>query len=146
MREMGVVLWSTAPGIAVLVPLLGQLSFGAEGRLQKPVVGKKCRHGDSRRSRFFFFATHVPARKTRETKKKTSLILIYNTNVIWIAGEQFHSRFFLCVCSAVVMCLLCGAGDVCVVLVLCVLCILCCVFVLLVHRGFVCSVCSCVRV
>ena len=41
MREMGDGWWSTFPWITVLVLFFGELSFGAQGGVQKPVFREK---------------------------------------------------------------------------------------------------------
>ena len=56
-REMGGGWWSTFPGIAVLVLFFGELSFGAQGGLQKPVVREKADAAILGAVSVFFFAT-----------------------------------------------------------------------------------------
>ena len=59
MREMGDGWWSTFPGIAVLVLFFGELSFGAQGGVQKPVVRDKADAAILGAVPVLFFATHL---------------------------------------------------------------------------------------
>ena len=58
-REMGEGWWSTFPGIGLLVLIFGELSFGAQGGLQKPVFREKADAAILGAFRVLFFATHL---------------------------------------------------------------------------------------
>ena len=103
--------WSTVPRVAVSALFLGQLPFGYQGRLQKPVIPGAVP--------VLFRDSYFNSQIFRGTKKRNFLILVYSANLPWTAGEKLAALSVsvsgrVCVACTVCVCVACGVCTACV--------------------------------